>query len=82
MLQKTSISIEDIHVPVKRAKTLDPKKVETLANDILENGQLTAIRVRKDGDRFVLVEGYHRLEALRALGEDTVDGYVVHARLH
>ncbi len=82
MLQKQSLSIDDIHVPVKRAKTLDPDKVEALAMDILDKGQITAIRVRKDGERYVLVEGYHRLEALRALGEETVHAFIVHARLH
>lgn len=82
MLEKKSFPIDLIHVPVKRAKTLDADKVEALANDILENGQLTPIRLRADGDRYVLIEGYHRLEALRALGEETVEGYLVHARLH
>ena len=82
MLKKESLDLDTIHVPVKRAKTLDPDKVEALATDILDKGQTTPIRVRKDGDRFVLVEGYHRLEALRALGEETVEAYVVHARLH
>jgi ParB-like chromosome segregation protein Spo0J len=69
-------------VPVKRAKTLDPAKVEALANDIMENGQTTPISLREDGERYVLIEGYHRLEALRALGEETVEGYLVRARLH
>ncbi|PLS19963.1 ParB N-terminal domain-containing protein [Neptunicoccus cionae] len=75
--------IEQIRVPVKRKKTLDPAKVEALAEDILENGQTTPIRVRegKTGG-YVLIEGYHRLEALRALGEVTIEGYEVHARLH
>ncbi|MBT8459298.1 MAG: ParB N-terminal domain-containing protein [Boseongicola sp.] len=82
MLQKQALSIDDIRVPVKRAKTLDPEKVETLAMDILENGQTTPIRVRKDGEKFILVEGYHRLEAMRALGEETIEAYTVHARLH
>jgi ParB-like chromosome segregation protein Spo0J len=82
MLQKTRYSIASIHVPVKRAKTLDPAKVEALANDIMENGQTTPISLRADGERYVLVEGYHRLEALRALGEETVEGYLVRARLH
>ena len=82
MLQKKIIPIAAIHVPVKRAKTLDPAKVEALATDMLENGQTTPIRLREDGDRYVLIEGYHRLEALRALGEETVEGYLVHARLH
>jgi len=82
MLEKKSIPIAEIHVPVKRAKTLDPEKVEELANDILENGQRVPIRLREGKGRFVLIEGYHRLEALRALGEETVEGYLVHARLH
>jgi sulfiredoxin len=82
MLKKTRYPIASVHVPVKRAKTLDPAKVEALANDIMENGQTTPISLREDGERFVLIEGYHRLEALRALGEETVEGYLVRARLH
>ncbi len=82
MLQKKSIPIDLVYVPVKRAKTLDPARVEALARDMLENGQTTPIRLRADGERYVLIEGYHRLEALRALGEETVEGYLVHARLH
>jgi len=82
LLEKLTLQIEKIHVPVKRVKTLDPDKVDALANDMLENGQTTPVRVRADGERFVLIEGFHRLEALRALGEATIEGYVVHARLH
>ncbi|WP_245667776.1 ParB N-terminal domain-containing protein [Neptunicoccus sediminis] len=80
---KETFPIVEIRVPVKRKKTLDPAKVQALAEDILENGQTTPIRVRegKTGG-YVLIEGYHRLEALRALGEDTIEGYEVHARLH
>lgn len=82
MLVKTAFPIDRIRVPVKRAKTLDPAKVTELAESILAEGQLTPIRVRADGENFVLVEGLHRLEALKALGEETVEGYLVHARLH
>ncbi|MEZ5779177.1 MAG: ParB N-terminal domain-containing protein [Paracoccaceae bacterium] len=82
MLQKTAFPIDRVRVPVKRAKTLDPVKVAELAESILAEGQLTPIRVRADGENFVLIEGLHRLEALRALGEETVEGYLVHARLH
>lgn len=82
MLKKARFPIASVHVPVKRAKTLDPEKVQALAADIMENGQTTPISLRADGERFVLVEGYHRLEALRALGEEEVDGYLVRARLH
>jgi ParB-like chromosome segregation protein Spo0J len=82
MLQKTTFPIDRIRVPVKRARTLDPSKVQALAESILAEGQTTPISVRADGDGFVLIEGYHRLEALRALGEETVEGYLVRPRLH
>lgn len=76
------LRIEDIYVPGPRKKTLEAEKVDTLANDILENGQTTPIRVREGKGRYVLVEGLHRLEALRALGEERVTVYVTQARLH
>ena len=82
MLQKKTFPIGMIYVPTKRAKTLDPEKLLAIANDILEHGQKTPIRLRADGKRFVLIEGLHRLEALRALGEETVEEYLVRARLH
>ena len=82
MLEKQSFPIDQIYVPSKRAKTLDAGKVEALAEDILENGQQVPIRVRAGKGRFVLLEGLHRLEALRALGESVIDGYLTHARLH
>jgi len=44
---------------------------------MLEIGQETPIRVRRNGDRFVLVEGLHRLEACKALGEATIVGFLM-----
>lgn len=82
MLKKQPVPIEDVRVPVKRVKTLDADKVQKIAEDMLLNGQTTPIRVRPDGDKYVLIEGLHRLEALRALGEETVHAYLVQARLH
>lgn len=76
------LRIEDVYVPAKRKKTLEADKVEALANDIMENGQTTPIRVREGKGRYVLLEGLHRLEALRALGEERVVVYVTQARLH
>ena len=38
--------------------------------------------VRPDGEGYVLIEGLHRLEALRVLGEVSVLAYLVRARLH
>jgi ParB-like chromosome segregation protein Spo0J len=82
MLLKQQFPIDKIYVPVKRMKTLESAKVDELAESILEEGQTTPIRLRAGKDRFVLVEGLHRLEALKALGEKTVEGYLVQARLH
>ena len=82
MLEKKTFPIDKVYVPTGKAKTLDPAKVELLAEDILENGQKVPVRLRQGKDRFVLIEGLHRLEALRALGEETVEGFLVHARLH
>jgi ParB-like chromosome segregation protein Spo0J len=49
---------------------------------MLTDGQQTPILVREDGARFVLVEGLHRLEAAKALGETTIIGFRVAARKH
>jgi ParB-like chromosome segregation protein Spo0J len=72
--------IEDIYVPVKRRRTLDPVTVNTIAESMLEEGQRTPILVRRDGERLVLVEGLQRLEACRSLGEETIVGVIVQAR--
>ena len=74
MLKKQVFQIATIRVPVKRARTLDADKVRQIAESILEEGQTTPVLVRADGERFVLVEGFHRLEALKALGEKTIEG--------
>ncbi|HEX2136654.1 MAG TPA: ParB N-terminal domain-containing protein [Microvirga sp.] len=82
MMKTQVFSIASIYVPVKRRATLDAAKAQTIAQSILETGQKTPILVRKDGERFVLVEGLHRLEACRSLGEETILGYLVEARRH
>jgi ParB-like chromosome segregation protein Spo0J len=82
MLETNLYPIANIYVPAKRARTLDPAKVESLAQSILEVGQTTPIRLRQGKGRYVLIEGLHRLEALRALGEERIAAYLVHARLH
>ena len=82
MLEKHTVPIEDVRVPLKRKKTLDEAKVQLIAESIIENGQTTPIQVRTDGSGYILVEGLHRLEALRLLGESSVEAYLVRARLH
>lgn len=82
MLRIHKIAIDKIYVPTARRKTLHPETVRLLAEDILENGQKSPIQVRLDGERYVLVEGLHRLEAAKWLGEETIDAYLVQAKRH
>ena len=85
MMERHTFEIALVYVPGKRARTLDPAKVEALAEDMLEHGQTTPISVRADtrdgAERYVLIEGLHRLEALKALGETTVTAFLVQARI-
>lgn len=74
--------IKDIYVPVKRRATLNPETVRAIAESILEVGHKIPIQVRQDGARYVLVEGLHRLEACKTLGEETIAGYLVQAHKH
>ena len=83
MLRVQKIPVGDIYVPSARKKTLHPETVRILAEDILQNGLKTPIQVRNDdGKRFVLVEGLHRLEAAKWLGEKTINAYLVQAKRH
>ena len=82
MLKREKFTIANIYVPTKRRATLKPETVKEIAESMLDIGQQTPILVRRDGTRYVLVEGLHRLEACKQLGEDTIFGYLVQARLH
>jgi len=82
MMKREMFDIAQIYVPVKRRATLEQKRVDEIAASILANGLLTPILVRPDGARYVLVEGLHRLEAAKTLGEKTIAGYRVSARKH
>jgi len=79
MPKPESFPIDKIYVPVKRKKALKPELVQEIAESILEIGQQAPILVRSDEGRFVLVEGLHRFEACKALGEKTIIGVLVPA---
>lgn len=81
-MRRENFAIDQIYVPVRRRAEIKQETVDTIAASMLEIGQQTPILVRTDGDRFVLVEGLHRLEAAKALGEATIQGYLVQARKH
>ena len=82
MMKRENFQIAQIYVPVKRRTTLVQARVAEIAESMLKDGQQTPILVRPDGARFVLVEGLHRLEAAKALGEKTIIGFLVAARKH
>ena len=82
LMEDQTFRIEDIYVPSKLKRTLKPKTVDEIAESLLQTGRMTPILVRRDGARFVLVEGLHRLEACKALGEETIVGLLVRARQH
>ena len=81
MPKPESFPIEKIFVSATKKKTIKPETVAEIAESILDIGQQAPISVRLDGDRLVLVEGLHRLEACKALGETTILGVLVPAEL-
>jgi len=81
-MESVQIPIAEIYVPTKRKSTLDQAKVDALAEQIMEQGLKLPISVRKGNGRYVLQEGLHRLEACRALGEETIESIIVRARQH
>ena len=82
-MEDIQIAIDEIYVPVKRRNTLRAARVQELAESIMEEGQKAPIWVRPDDKkRYVLVEGLHRLEACRALGETTITAILVQATQH
>jgi sulfiredoxin len=78
MMKRENFAVDNIYVPVKRRATLVQARVDEIAQSMLKDGQQTPILVRADGT----VEGLHRLEAARALGEETIQGFRVDARKH
>lgn len=81
-MESVQIPIAEIYVPAKRKSTLKPAQVDALAEAIMEEGLKKPISVRKGNGRYVLQEGLHRLEACRALGEETIESIIVRARQH
>ena len=75
-----TIKIEEIYVPAKRRAKVDREKIDRLAESIIDEGLKVPIQVRHDGKRYILVEGLHRLEACRALGEENITAIQVRAK--
>ena len=80
LMQSQTVRVADVYVPAARRKTLDPDKAEQIAESMIDEGQLTPIQVRVDGERYVLVEGLHRLEACKLLEEESILALFVQAK--
>ena len=76
MVDCQSLPIAKIYVPIKRRGALNSDLVREIAESMLEIGQQEPILVRRDGERFVLIDGFHRLEACKALGEEKILGFL------
>ncbi len=81
-MDDVSIRIEEIYVPAGRRHDVNPDVVAELAESILEDGLKVPISVREGDGRYVLVSGLQRLEACKALGEETITAIIVRARQH
>jgi ParB family chromosome partitioning protein len=75
----TSFAIQtlesDLHRLDLRSAALrmhQPRVIERLARSIEQNGQLVpVVAVPEQNNRWVLIDGYRRIEALRRLSRDT-----------
>jgi sulfiredoxin len=79
VMKEVQIPVGDIYIPTKRRAEIKDDVVEALAENILEEGLKVPISVRQGNGRYVLVSGLQRLEACRALGEETILSIVVGA---
>ena len=82
LLTAVVVRIEEIYVPTGLRKQLDLQEVEAVAEKIMAEAEERPIQVRRGRGRYVLVKGVHRLEASKALGEETIQAYIVRARQH
>ncbi len=76
------VRIAEIYVPAGRRGDVNSDVVAELAESILEEGLKVPISVREGDGRYVLVSGLQRLEACKALGEETITAIIVQARQH
>jgi N6-adenosine-specific RNA methylase IME4 len=72
-----NIALSAITVPPNRMRQLRPEKIGELAESIqARGGLLQPIIVRPWRQRYMLVAGWHRFEAVKRLGDDTIAAIV------
>jgi ParB-like chromosome segregation protein Spo0J len=69
--------VDLIDVPADRLRGLKPLQAKAIGAAILADRQYDAITVAAAGERFVLVDGLHRLEGLKALDVELIEARIV-----
>jgi ParB-like chromosome segregation protein Spo0J len=67
----TQLDLHRLDAPYAQARVQRPAQVRRLMASIDADGQRVPLAVVGGGERFVLVDGYQRWEALKRLGRDT-----------
>ena len=74
-MMNSDVPISDIIVS-ERVRD-DAGDISELADSIKEYGLFNPITLRRDGDGYVLLAGWRRLEAYRMLGRQTIPACVI-----
>lgn len=73
------IKVNDIIAKNNIRKEIDEEKLKELANSINQIGLISPITVikSKENGKYEVVAGYRRLEAIKLLGEDTIEAIII-----
>jgi len=72
------LELHQLEMKYERLRIADPGRQARLLASLTENGQQSPVLVVDvESDRYVLIEGYRRVSALRRLGSDTVEAVVL-----
>lgn len=75
------LPMDQITVEGQVRTEFDEESLEGLAASIQAVGQLVPVRVRQEGDSFILVDGERRYRAMKLLGSKTIAAIVENAEL-
>ena len=70
------IDLHLIELRYQETRIARPTYRAQLLKSISTDGLLTPIAAIKEGDQFVLMDGYLRFDIVRSLGHDTVSGFI------
>jgi ParB family chromosome partitioning protein len=68
----TEVELHRLELAYADLRVVEPRQVARLSADIADGGQRQPVLVVPRDGRFVLIDGYCRVAALRRLGRDTV----------